>query len=174
MLKAKQIDFSGGQVRQNIVAAASPMLAAQILNLLYNIIDRIYIGKIPGEGTVALAGLGLCFPIITMIAAFSNLFGIGGAPLCSIAMGRKDTAEAKKIIINAYFMLLGTGILLTILGITFQRPLLYLFGASGETYPYAAGYMTIYLLGTVFVMTSLGLNPYINSQGCLLYTSRCV
>ena len=165
MLKAKQIDFSGGQVRQNIVAAASPMLTAQILNLLYNIIDRIYIGKIPGEGTVAFAGLGLCFPIITIIAAFSNPFGIGGAPLCSIAMGRKDTAEAKKIMINAYFMLLGTGILLTILGITFQRPLLYLFGASGETYPYAAGYMTIYLLGTVFVMTSLGLNPYINSQG---------
>ena len=164
-MKSKQIDFSGGQVRHNIIAAASPLLVAQILNLLYNIIVRIYIGKIPGEGTIALAGLGLCFPIITMITAFSNLFGIGGAPLCSIALGRKDTKEAKKIMANAYFMLLGTGILLTILGIAFQKPLLYLFGASDETYPYAAGYMAIYLLGTVFVMTSLGLNPYINSQG---------
>ena len=164
-MKSKQIDFSGGQVRHNIIAAASPLLVAQILNLLYNIIDRIYIGKIPGEGTIALAVLGLCFPIITMITAFSNLFGIGGAPLCSIALGRKDTKEAKKIMANAYFMLLGTGILLTILGIAFQKPLLYLFGASDETYPYAAGYMAIYLLGTVFVMTSLGLNPYINSQG---------
>ncbi len=131
-MKSKQIDFSGGQIRQNIIAAASPMLVAQILNLLYNIIDRIYIGKIPGEGPIALAGLGLCFPIITMVAAFSNLFGVGGAPLCSIA---------------------------------FHRPLLYLFGASDETYPYAAGYIVIYLLGTIFVMTSLGLNPYINSQG---------
>lgn len=164
-LKSKQIDFSGGQVRHNIIAAASPMLVAQVLNLLYNIIDRIYIGKIPGEGTVALAGLGLCFPIITMIAAFSNLFGIGGAPLCSIAMGRRDTGEAKKIICNAYFMLLAAGIFLTIFGIAFHKPLLYLFGASTETYPYAAGYMVIYLMGTVFVMTSLGLNPYINSQG---------
>lgn len=164
-MKSKQIDFSGGQVRHNIIAAASPMLVAQILNLLYNIIDRIYIGRIPGEGTIALAGLGLCFPIITMVAAFSNLFGIGGAPLCSIAMGRKDDEEAKKIMANAYFMLLSAGILLTIFGISFHKPLLYLFGASDETYPYAAGYIIIYLLGTVFVMTSLGLNPYINSQG---------
>lgn len=164
-MKSKQIDFSGGQVRHNIIAAASPMLVAQILNLLYNIIDRIYIGRIPGEGTIALAGLGLCFPIITMVAAFSNLFGIGGAPLCSIAMGRKDDEDAKKIMANAYFMLLSAGILLTIFGISFHKPLLYLFGASDETYPYAAGYIIIYLLGTVFVMTSLGLNPYINSQG---------
>lgn len=164
-MKSKQIDFSGGQVRHNIIAAASPMLVAQILNLLYNIIDRIYIGRIPGEGTIALAGLGLCFPIVTMVAAFSNLFGIGGAPLCSIAMGRKDDEEAKKIMANAYFMLLFAGILLTIFGISFHKPLLYLFGASDETYPYAAGYIIIYLLGTIFVMTSLGLNPYINSQG---------
>lgn len=164
-MNSKQIDFSGGQIRHNIIAAASPMLVAQILNLLYNIIDRIYIGKIPGEGPIALAGLGLCFPIITMVAAFSNLFGVGGAPLCSIAMGRQDNDEAKKIMAGAYFMLLCTGILLTIVGIVFHRPLLYLFGASDETYPYAAGYIVIYLLGTIFVMTSLGLNPYINSQG---------
>lgn len=162
---SRQIDFGGENVRLNILSIAAPMLTAQILNLLYNIIDRIYIGKIPGEGTIALAGLGLCFPVITLVSAFSNLFGVGGAPLCSIARGKQNTEEAQKIMTNAYFMLIFTGVLLTILGIIFHKPILYLFGASDVTYPYAAGYMVIYLLGTVFVMTSLGLNPYINSQG---------
>lgn len=164
-MNSQQIDFGGSDVRHSILSAAAPMLVAQIINLLYNIIDRIYIGKLPGEGTVALAGLGLCFPVITMVTAFANLFGQGGAPLCSIARGKQDTDDAQKIMNHAYFMLILTGTLLTILGILFHKPLLYLFGASDTTYPYAAGYMVIYLLGTVFVMTSLGLNPYINSQG---------
>lgn len=86
-MNSQQIDFGGSNVRHNILSVAAPMLVAQILNLLYNIIDRIYIGKLPGEGTVALAGLGLCFPVITMVTAFANLFGQGGAPLCSIARG---------------------------------------------------------------------------------------
>ena len=163
--QAQQVDFSSGSVRRNVLAVAAPMLVAQVLNLLYNIVDRIYIGKIPGEGTLALAGLGLCFPVITLITAFANLFGVGGAPLCSIARGRQDLEGARKIMANAYFMLLATGVLLTGVGLLFHRPLLYLFGASGDTYPYASAYLTIYLLGTVFVMTSLGLNPYINSQG---------
>lgn len=164
-MKSQQIDFSGGNVRRSILSVAAPMLIAQVLNLLYNIIDRIYIGKIPGEGTIALAGLGLCFPIITLVTAFANLFGLGGAPLCSIARGQNDTPGARKIMTNAYFMLLVSGALLTVTGILFHKPLLYLFGASDATYTYASGYMVIYLLGTVFVMTSLGLNPYINSQG---------
>ncbi len=164
-LGAKQIDFSKGSVRKSTLAVAAPMLVAQALNLLYNIVDRIYIGKIPGEGTIALAGLGLCFPVITLVTAFANLFGLGGAPLCSIARGQKDEAGARKVMTNAYFMLLATGIVLTVLGIALHKPVLYLFGASDATYPYAASYMIIYLLGTVFVMTSLGLNPYINSQG---------
>lgn len=164
-MKSQQVDFSGGNVRRSILSVAAPMLVAQILNLLYNIIDRIYIGKIPGEGTIALAGLGLCFPIITLVTAFANLFGLGGAPLCSIARGQNDTPGARKIMTNAYFMLLVTGVILTASGILFHKPLLYLFGASDATYTYASGYMVIYLLGTVFVMTSLGLNPYINSQG---------
>ena len=164
-MKSKQINFGGENVRGSILASTAPMLIAQLLNLLYNIIDRIYIGKIPGEGTIALAGLGLCFPIVTLVTAFANLFGVGGAPLCSIARGRKDEREAAKIMTNACFMLVLTGILLTAVGILFHQPILYLFGASDQTYPYAAGYMVIYLLGTVFVMLSLGLNPYINSQG---------
>ena len=164
-MKAHQIDFSSGSVRRNVAAAAAPMLVAQVLNLLYNIVDRIYIGKIPGEGMIALAGVGLCFPIITLVTAFTNLFGAGGAPLCSIARGRGDREGARRIMSNAYFMLLLTGAALTVVGIAFCRPILYLFGASADTLPYAASYLPVYLLGTLFVMTSLGLNPYINSQG---------
>lgn len=160
-----QVDFGGSNVRRNVLAVAAPMLVAQIVNLLYNIIDRIYIGKIPGEGTLALAGLGLCFPVITMVTAFANLFGLGGAPLCSIARGQKDEKEARKVMNNAFFMLIVTGIILTAIGIIFHKPILYLFGASDVIYPYAADYMIVYMLGTVFVMTSLGMNPYINSQG---------
>ena len=161
----KQVDFGSENVQRNILAVAAPMMAAQLLNLLYNIIDRIYIGKIPGEGTIALAGLGLCFPVITMVTAFSNLFGAGGAPLCSITRGKNDAEKAQNIMNNAFFMLVSTGMILTAAGIAFHRPLLYLFGASDATYTYASGYMMIYLLGTVFVMISLGMNPYINSQG---------
>ena len=161
----RQVDFSKADVKKNILAVAAPMLVAQVLNLLYNIVDRIYIGKIPGEGTLALAGLGLCFPVITLVSAFANLFGVGGAPLCSIARGKKDLKTAGAIVSNAYFMLLVSGLALTVLGILFHRPILYLLGASAQTYQDASDYMVIYLLGTVFVMTSLGLNPYINSQG---------
>ena len=160
-----QVDFSTGDVRRGILAVAAPMLVAQVLNLLYNIVDRIYIGKIPAEGTLALAGLGLCFPLVTLVTAFANLFGVGGAPLCSIARGQKDEKTAAKIMANAWFMLMVCGVALTVVGLVFHKPVLYLFGASDETYRYAADYLTIYLLGTVFVMTSLGLNPYINSQG---------
>lgn len=160
-----QVDFSQGDVRRSVLAVAAPMLVAQVLNLLYNIVDRIYIGKLPGEGTLALAGLGLCFPVITLVTAFANLFGVGGSPLCSIARGEGDHDRARRIMSNAYFMLLVCGVGLTVLGIAFHKPILYLLGASDETYPYAASYMVIYLLGTVFVMTSLGLNPYINCQG---------
>ena len=164
-MQSQQVDFGNENVSRNILSVAVPMLAAQLIHLLYNIIDRIYIGKIPGEGTLALAGLGLCFPVITMVTAFSNLFGVGGAPLCSIARGKDDAKKAQKIMNHAFFMLVVTGLFLTLLGLIFHKPLLFLFGASTATYPYASGYMTIYLLGTVFVMISLGMNPYINSQG---------
>lgn len=164
-MQSQQVDFGNENVSRNILSVAVPMLAAQLIHLLYNIIDRIYIGKIPGEGTLALAGLGLCFPVITMVTAFSNLFGVGGAPLCSIARGKDDAKKAQKIMNHAFFMLVVTGLFLTLLGLIFRKPLLFLFGASAATYPYASGYMAIYLLGTVFVMISLGMNPYINSQG---------
>lgn len=164
-MQSRQVDFGGENVRRNILSVAAPMMAAQILNLLYNIIDRIYIGKIPGEGTNALAGLGLCFPVITMVAAFSSLFGAGGAPLCSIARGKNDMEKARDIMNNAFFMLVMTGMVLTVAGIAFHKGILRLFGASDATFPYASGYLFLYLFGTVFVMISLGMNPYINSQG---------
>ncbi len=164
-MQPKQVDFGSERIHHNILSVAAPMMAAQLLNLLYNIIDRVYIGKIPGEGTIALAGLGLCFPVVTMVIAFANLFGAGGAPLCSIARGKQEIGKAQGIMNNAFFMLVITGIILTIAGILFHRPMLYLFGASDAAYSYASGYMVIYLLGTVFVMISLGMNPYINSQG---------
>ena len=164
-MASAQNDFSKGSVVGNIMGMAIPMTAAQLINLLYNVVDRIYIGYIPEHATLSLTGLGVCLPVITAVMAFANLFGMGGAPLCSIERGRGNQKEAEAIMGNAFTLMVICGILLTILGIVFRRPLLYLFGASDSTYPYAESYMTIYLLGSVFVMMGLGMNAFINSQG---------
>ena len=158
-------DFSKGAVWKNIVSLAVPLTVAQLVQLCYNIVDRIYIGHLPGASSLALTGLGLTFPIITIITAFTNLFGAGGAPLCSIARGEGDEQKAQKIMGNSFFMLVLAGVILTVLCLVFQKPVLYLFGASDETYPYASAYLTIYLLGTVFVMIGIGMNNFINAQG---------
>lgn len=162
---AQKNDFGEGSVAGNIISMAVPMTVAQILNLLYNMVDRIYIGHIPGADSLALTGVGLTFPIVSMIMAFASLFGMGGAPLCSIARGKRDFRQAGKIMQNAFWMLIGTGIAVTIIGFLIERPLLYALGASDATYPYASAYLKIYLLGTLFVMIGLGMNPFINSQG---------
>lgn len=158
-------DFSKGSVIKNILNLALPMTLAQLINVLYNIVDRIYIGRIPENATMALTGLGLCLPIISMVIAFANLFGMGGAPLCSIERGRGNDLEAEAIMGNSFVMMVLSGLILTILGLILKRPMLYLFGASDETIPYADSYITIYLLGSIFVMTGLGMNSFINSQG---------
>lgn len=158
-------DFGTGSMAKNIMNMAIPMTVAQLLNLLYNMVDRVYIGHIPGADSLALTGVGLTFPVITMIVAFSSLFGMGGAPLCSIARGRQDIKRAEQIMQNAFWMLIGTGVVLTVVGLLIERPLLYALGASDATYPYAAAYLKIYLLGNLFVMIGLGMNPFINSQG---------
>ncbi|MBQ1311311.1 MAG: MATE family efflux transporter [Blautia sp.] len=165
MIKSHQTDFSTGSVRRNILEVAAPMTLAQLLNLLYNIVDRIYIGRIPEVGTLALTGVGLCFPIITLIAAFTLLYGNGGSPLCAMERGRGNREEAEKYMGNAFSMLLLTGVILMIVGYTSYRPVLYLFGASDMTFPYARAYLLIYLAGTLFVMTTVGMNPFINCQG---------
>lgn len=164
-MKAHRTDFSTGNVYRNICEVAVPMMMAQLLNLLYNIVDRIYIGKIPGEGTLALTGVGLCFPIITLISAFTFLYGNGGAPLCAMECGKGNREEAEKLMGNSFMLLILTGLVLMIFGLIFYKPILYLFGASDTTFPYAQNYISVYLLGTVFVMISLGMNPFINSQG---------
>ena len=152
-------DFSQGSVVKNIMSLAVPMTLAQLINVLYNIVDRIYIGRIPQDSTLSLTGIGLSLPIITMVIAFANLFGMGGAPLCSIERGRGRIEEAEKI------MMVISGILLTAFGLIFKRPMLYLFGASDSTWPFADAYITIYLFGSLFVMVGLGMNSFINSQG---------
>ena len=161
----KQIDFSNGRISKNILASALPLLVAQLLSLLYSIVDRIYIGWIPGEGAASLAGLGICFPIIILVAAFTNLYGTGGAPLCSIAQGEGDSKKAECVMNTAFRLLIVTGIILTIGGILFAEPILRLFGAADDMLVYALPYLRIYLLGTIFTMLASGLNPYINAQG---------
>ncbi len=158
-------DFAQGSVAGNIIRMAVPMTVAQILNLLYNIVDRIYIGHIPGTDSLALTGVGLTFPIVSMMIAFAGLFGMGGAPLCSIARGKGDQKQAKEIMQNAFWMLFWTGLIITLVGYVVERPLLYALGASDTTYPYAGAYLRIYLLGSLFVMIGLGMNPFINAQG---------
>ena len=165
MAEEQKNDFSRGSVVKNILKLALPMTLAQLINVMYNIVDRLYIGLIPENATLALTGLGLCLPIISIVTAFANLFGMGGAPLCSIERGRGNLEEAEKIMGNSFVMMVVTGIILTVVGLVFKRPMLYLFGASDATIPYAESYITIYLLGNLFVMVGLGMNSFIKSQG---------
>lgn len=158
-------DFTKGSVVKNILSLALPMTLAQFINVLYNIVDRIYIGHIPENALLSLTGLGLSLPIITLVIAFANLFGMGGAPLCSIERGRGNLDEAEKIMGNAFVMMLYSGVVLTVLCLLFKKPMLYLFGAGDATFPFANDYITIYLLGSIFVMVGLGMNSFINSQG---------
>ena len=141
------------------------MFVAQALNLLYNIVDRIYIARIPEVGTAALGAVGLCFPIVILITAFTNMYGSGGSPLFSIARGGGQTKRAADIQDTAFFLLMATGILLTVTGEIVGRPVLILFGASEQALIYALPYLRIYLLGTIFTMTATGMNPFINAQG---------
>lgn len=164
--KVKQnIDFGSGPVWRRILAQAIPLIIAQLVQLLYNVVDRIYIGHMDGGNSMALTGVGLNFPIITLIVAFTALFGIGGVPLFSISRGEGDTEKAAKILGNSYCLLLSGAVVLTTLCYIFRRPILFAFGASEASIVYALEYLNIYLAGTVFAMTATGLNGYINSQG---------
>ena len=158
-------DFSKGSVWGNIIAQAVPLTIAQLVQLLYNIVDRMYIGHMEGSSSLALTGIGLTFPIVMLVMAFTNLFGQGGAPLCSIARGAGDKERAEDIMGNSLTMLLMAGMALTMVGYVCKRPILYAFGASDVTYVYAEQYLNIYLAGTMFLMISVGMNHYINSQG---------
>ena len=144
---------------------AIPSVIAQLINVLYNIVDRMYIGHIPEIGDIALTGVGITFPIIMIISAFSYFVGSGGAPLAAIQMGKGNKEKADQILSNGFVVLLCFSFILTIIFYLFKEPMLYMFGASDNTITYAVDYIGIYTLGTVFVQLSLGLNPFISSQG---------
>lgn len=160
-----QNDFSKGRIWKNIINQAIPLMIAQLIQILYNVVDRIYIGHLPVIGGNALTGIGLVFPITTLIAAFTNLFSTGGVPLFSMARGAKDEKKAENILGQVVSLLLITSVIIMVLCYIFKKPVLFLFGASDETYVYANEYLKIYLLGTVFSMISTGLNGFINAQG---------
>ena len=158
-------DFSQGKVSGNILSMALPMTLAQLINILYNIVVRVYLGHLEGIGRMSITGLGLCLPVISILIGFTNLCGMGGGPLCSIYRGKGENGEAEKVMGNSFTLLLVFGAALTVIGLVFRRPILYLFGASDATFPYANDYLTVYLCGTLFVMIGLGMNPFINAQG---------
>ncbi len=161
----KRVDFSNGHIVRNILQTAFPMLIAQVLNLLYSIVDRIYIGRIQGIGTEALGAVGLCFPLIILVTAFTNMFGNGGSPLFSMALGAGDRRKAAEIQNTAFRLLLLSSLALMLIGEAFGGPLLSLFGASEADLPLSLPYLRIYMLGTPFIMLSTGMNFYINAQG---------
>lgn len=158
-------DFSQGKVWKNIIFQAIPLTLAQLVQLLYNVVDRVYIGHLPGAENMALTGIGLTFPVITLIAAFTNLFGTGGTPLFSIARGRGEEKEAEKIMGNVFSLILRASLFLFLFCYLLRRSILFLFGASEGSYVYADEYLRIYLFGTAFSMVAAGMNGFINAQG---------
>ena len=170
----KNDDFSKGPISKTILRLAVPMVLAQFVNVLYNIVDRMYIGHISDTSVDALTGVGVTFPILLMVTAFANLFGSGGTPLFSMARGaaqqggeegEKQRERAADVMNNTFSMLVITGVILCIVVLLLKKPVLYLFGASDATLPYALEYISIYSLGTIFVQLSLGLNAFITAQG---------
>lgn len=148
-----------------IFRMALPAVAAQLVNLLYTLVDRMYIGHIPGIGTDALAGVGVTSSIIILISSFSSIVGGGGAPLASIALGQNHRERAEKILGNGFVLLILFAVITSSISYIFMEPILLAIGASANTLPYAVDYLSVYLLGTLFVETVVGLNLFINCQG---------
>ena len=164
-MKTKKYDLGEGKLSSLMVAMAIPSIVAQVINILYNMVDRIYIGHIKGIGADALTGVGVAFPIVVFISAFSAFVGAGGAPLSAIFQGKGYRDRAEKILGNGVSMLIFFSAVLMIVFYAFKKPLLFAFGASENTYSYASDYISIYLIGTLFVEFSMGLNTYIIAQG---------
>ena len=158
-------DFSKGKVSLIILRLGLPMMLAEFIHVLYNIVDRMYIGHMAEGGTLALTGLGICFPLITLISAFANLFSTGGATLATIARGAKEDRKAERIMGTSFTMLIFTGLFLTVILYLTAPVTLRLLGGDDETLPAAMAYFRIYVLGTIPVLISLGMNPFINTQG---------
>ena len=165
MAEARKTDMGTGSVKRLMVKMAVPALVGQIVNLLYNVVDRIYIGHIPGIGGTALTGVGLFTPILMLITAFAMLAGAGGAPRAAIAMGRGEKEKAEKIMANCFAVLMILAVVLTVVLFFAAPALLRVFGASDATLPYAVTYGRIYILGSVFVLIVMGMNTFITTQG---------
>lgn len=148
-----------------MLSMALPAVAAQLINVLYNIVDRMYIGHMAKVGHLALTGVGVAFPILMIISAFSAFAGMGGAPLASISLGKEDREQAERILGNSTLMLIFFAAVLTVTFLVFNKPLLFAFGASEDTIGYAVQYTNIYLCGTIFVQLAVGLNTFISGQG---------
>lgn len=161
----KNNPLANERIGKLLIKMVVPAVIAQIVNLLYNIVDRMFISAIPNIGTLALTGVGVTFPIIMIISAFASLIGMGGSPRAAIKMGQDDYDEAEEILSNCFISLVGISVVLTIYFLIFNEKLLLMFGASQQTLPYAKQYINIYVLGTIFVQIALGLNPFINCQG---------
>lgn len=164
-MSSNKTDLGSGSIKKLLFKLAIPAVVAQLINLLYNIVDRIYIGHIPETGTSALTGVGLCLPILMLVNAFATLAGAGGAPRAAIAMGQGKKEDAEQILGNCFTTLLIIAAVLTVSLSVAAEPLLWLFGASENTIPYALDYMRIYLIGSVFVLVVMGMNPFLTTQG---------
>lgn len=164
-MKKHSNDFGNDSVPGLVLRTSIPFMFAQFVNVLYSIVDRIYIGNIPQIGDVSLAGAGICAPVITLLSSFATLIGIGGSVLFSMRLGAKDQEKAKNLLGTSFSMLLVFSAALTILFLLLKAPLLQWFGASQTTFPYANTYMTIYTLGTFFALLSMGMNYFITAQG---------
>ena len=167
-MKTQNVDLGSGSVGKLLFSLAVPTITSQIVNMLYNLVDRVYIGHMqPVEtvGKLALTGVGVCLPIIMVISAFAALMAFGGAPRASIAEGRGDLEESERIMGNSFTMLVAVSVVLTVVFLVFAEPMLRVFGASENTIGYALDYMRIYALGTIFVQVTLGMNAYITAQG---------
>lgn len=163
-MSSSTTDLGKESIGKLLLKLATPSIIAQLVNVLYNIIDRIFIGRMQ-NGEVAMAGIGVAFPIVLLVSAFAAFVGMGGAPLAAIKMGEQDNDSAEKIMTNSFTSLLIIATILTIVFSIFMEPILWKFGASESTIGYAMDYLGIYLIGTVFVQVALGMNPFINTQG---------
>lgn len=161
----KNNPLANERIGKLLVKMVVPAVIAQIVNLLYNIVDRMFISGIPDIGTLALTGVGVTFPIIMLISAFASLIGMGGSPRAAIKMGQNDYDDAEEILSNCFISLVFISVVLTLFFLIFNEKLLLMFGASEQTLPYAKQYINIYVIGTIFVQIALGLNPFINCQG---------
>lgn len=157
-------DLGKDKIGSLLFKLSMPAIVAQLVNLLYNMVDRIFIGQMP-NGEIAIAGIGVAFPVIIIVSAFSALVGMGGAPLAAIKMGEGDDHAAEEIMSNSFSMLVILSMIITVVVLIFKEPILLMFGASAATIGYSMDYLTIYVLGTISVQIALGLNPFINAQG---------